>query len=125
MRVAVACFAASLVSAAMPALAQTFPTDSVWRPFSCAGAMNGVMTDGVADQPPALQERDLVGTSAAPTGLRAADVDFFYLRLRLDQDPREGSGLRPFAWGFAFSTDGQASGYEVLVTVDGTSRIAL
>ena len=59
----------------------------------------------------------------APAGLHAADNEFLYLRLRLDQDPRQGPNLRAgTSWGFAFSTDGAASGYEALVTVDGTTR---
>jgi hypothetical protein len=120
MRAAAGLLAAWWASAALPALAQSFPADRAWQPFSC-GAGAAAMTDGVGDQSGFPAERDVVGTSAAPAGLRAADANFFYLRLRLDQDPLQGPNLRPFVWGFAFSTDGQATGYEALVTVDGTS----
>jgi hypothetical protein len=102
------------------ARAQSFPANPTWQPFTCG---NAPMRDAVGDHPGAPADRDLVGTAQAPAGLHAADAEFLYLRLRLDQDPRQGPNLRAgTSWGFAFSTDGVASGYEALVTVDGTTR---
>jgi hypothetical protein len=103
------------------ARAQSFPASpTTWQAFTCG---NAPMRDAVGDHPGAPGDRDLVGTPQAPAGLHAADADFLYLRLRLDQDPRQGPNLRAgTSWGFAFSTDGVASGYEALVTVDGTTR---
>jgi MYXO-CTERM domain-containing protein len=115
----VAALAANVLDVAS-AGAQTFPPEGdAWRPFVCTGSP---MRDAVGDHPGAEGARDLVGTVQAPAGLRAADPDFLYLRLRLDQDPRQGPGLRAgSSWGFAFSVDGQSTGYEVLVTADGTT----
>ena len=113
-------FLAASVFAAAPALAQSFPADDAWRAFPCG---NAPMRDAVADHPGAPRERDLVGTAPAPAGLRAADADFLYLRMRLGDDPRQGPNLRPStSWGFAFSTDGQDNGYEALLAVDGSAR---
>ena len=80
-------FLAASVFAAAPALAQSFPADDAWRAFPCG---NAPMRDAVADHPGAPRERDLVGTAPAPAGLRAADADFLYLRMRLGDDPRQG-----------------------------------
>jgi len=80
------------------------------------------MIDAVRDQTGAVDERDIVGDGNAPAGFRAADGQFLYLRLRVESDPMQGPNLRPFAWGFAFSTDGLPTTYEVLISLDGASR---
>jgi hypothetical protein len=120
MRAAMVFLAASVIAPAGAALAQSFPADSAWRPFRCGA---DPMTDAADDHPGAVQERDVVGTAQAPAGLRASDPDFLYLRLRVSSDPRQGPNLRPAAWGFAFSTDDVSTSYEVLVTLDGASRV--
>jgi len=96
--------------------AATFPGDASYVALRCGGA---AMTDLLADQPPALAERDVVGEATAPAGLRAADAQSLYLRLRVDQDPAPGGTVRPFAWGMAFDLDGNRTTYELLITVDG------
>jgi hypothetical protein len=98
------------------ARAQTFPAAARFAPLHC---QRGVMVDGYRDQSGALDERDLVGTAAAPAGLRAVDAQFLYLRMRLDASPAQGQGLRPFGWGFEISTDGDPSNYEILISADG------
>jgi len=108
--------ALTLVVTSATAHAATFPADASYLPLRCGGA---VMTDPLGDQPPAVLERDLVGDTAAPAGLRAGDAQFLYLRLRVDQDPAPGGTVRPFAWGMAFDLDGDRSTYELLITVDG------
>jgi hypothetical protein len=102
-----------------PARAQTFPPDTAWIPFACG---NRPMTDGLRDQSAAVDERDLVGDVANPAGFRSADEQFLYLRLRVDDAPTLGANLRPFAWGYAFSTNPLPDDYEVLVTLDGDTR---
>jgi hypothetical protein len=99
-----------------PAGAQTFPT--TFAPFYC---QRGVMVDGYRDQSGAVDDRDIVGTVAAPAGFRAIDAQFLYLRLRLDGSPMQGNGLTQFAWGFELSTDGDPTNYEILLDVDGAS----
>jgi|GEM_PF-2519394 len=98
------------------ATAHAFPDDASYRPLRCHG---GVMTDLLADQPPALGERDVIGDSDAPAGLRAADAQFLYLRLRVDRDPAPLGAVRPYAWGMAFDLDGDRTTYELLITADG------
>ena len=79
------------------------------------------MTDGYRDQSGAIAERDIVGDTSAPAGSRAFDASFLYLRMRLDQDPAPGGAPRPFSWGFEFDLDGNASTYELLIAVNGSS----
>jgi hypothetical protein len=119
MRIFCAFLPAFCLAASGPAFAQAFPPDTAWVPFPCGV---GPMVDAVRDQTGAIQERDIVGDAQSPAGFRATDSDFLYLRLRVDDNPVQGTNLKPFAWGFAFSTDGQASTYQVLVTVDGANR---
>jgi MYXO-CTERM domain-containing protein len=106
-----------LVSA--DAMAQTFPPDEEWAPFSCKGE---VMTDGYRDEPGATAERDIVGDLSAPAGLRAIDRDFLYVRLRLDADPAPTGSLRPFGWGLQFDLDGDVTTYEVLILANGNAN---
>ena len=108
--------ALTIVLGSTAAHAATFPGDASYVPLRCAGE---VMTDPQGDQPPALLERDLVGDTIAPTGLRAGDAQFLYLRIRVDQDAAPGGAVRPFAWGMEFDLDGNRSTYELLIAVDG------
>jgi hypothetical protein len=98
--------------------AQSFPPDRDWRPLYCG---EEVMSDRGRDEPDAVDERDLLGDldRNEATGLRAADEDFFYLRMRLDRDPISADQLRPFAWGVAFDLDLERTTYEVLILADG------
>jgi hypothetical protein len=109
-----------LAAAAAPARAQDFPADADWDPFHCGDA---AMFDAVADEPTAIDERDIVGDEAQPAGLHYSDADFAYLRMRVEEDPTDGSGdLQPFAWGFEFDTDGDLGTYEVLVIASGVDQ---
>jgi hypothetical protein len=109
--------AAAAVSAVPASVrAQTFP--ATMSPLYC---QRGLMTDGYRDQSGAIDERDIVGTTANPAGFRAIDAQFFYLRMRVDVSPVMGTGLRPFAWGFELSTDGNPANYEILILVDGAA----
>lgn len=103
-------------AAAGAARAATFPADASFVPLRCG---SDVMTDPLADDPAALAERDLVGDRNAPTGLRAADAQFLYLRIRVDQDPQPAGAVKPSAWGMAFDLDGNRATYELLITADG------
>jgi hypothetical protein len=96
--------ALAIVLAGASAHAATFPSDASYVPLRCGG---GVMTDPLGDEPPALAERDLVGDSNAPAGLRASDAQFLYLRIRV----APGGTVHPFAWGIAFDLDGDRSTY--------------
>jgi hypothetical protein len=98
--------------------AQVFPADDRYRPLRCGGH---IMRDGRADEPPNLDERDLVGEDDFAAGLRAADADYLYLRLRLEADAIPGGTIAGFSWGVAFDTDDDHETYEILGLVDGLS----
>jgi hypothetical protein len=100
------------------ALAQSFPADGDWTPLYCGGR---VMHDPLGDVPDALAERDLVGDDDRPTGFRAADADFLYLRMRVDVDPAPGGTVTPYAWGMEIDLDGDLTDYELLLMADGIS----
>jgi hypothetical protein len=112
-------YAVSFMAAALAALssqAQSFPADSSWVPLHCGAA---VMTDLYQDESGALGERDLIGDANAATGYRAADTQYLFLRMRLDQDPIPGGNPRPYAWGLLLDTDGNLQTYEVLLLANG------
>jgi hypothetical protein len=96
---------------------QSFPAS--FAPLYC---QRGLMVDRYRDQSGAVDDRDIVGTTAQPAGFRAVDGQFLYLRLRLDASPMQGNGLTQFAWGFEVSTDGDATDYEILIVVDGAAE---
>jgi hypothetical protein len=98
------------------ASAQQFPVDEAYQAWPCD---TGVMTDPFQDESGAIFERDLIGDVAAPTGLRAADPDFLYVRLRVDQDPAPGGNPRPFAWGLLVDSDADPTTYEAMLVADG------
>lgn len=98
------------------ARAQEFPADDAYVELLCG---DEPMFDGFQDEPGAIDDRDIVGDTPAPAGLRAADDDFLYLRLRLDDDPAPGGTPRPFAWGMEFDLDADLTTYEILVLVNG------
>ena len=119
-RRSIAMTALFLAAAGQEARAQEFPADPDWEEFHCGA---DAMWDDAADEAGAVDERDLVGDELQPAGFHYADPDYAYLRLRLEEDPAETNGdLRPFAWGFEFDTDDDASTYEVLVLASGIDQ---
>jgi uncharacterized protein (TIGR03382 family) len=111
-------------SVVVPAAARAqvvFPPDASYTALRCGGA---AMADRLADQPGALDERDIVGDAAAPAGLRASDATNLYLRMRLDKDPAPGGAVRPFTWGMQFDLDGKLDSYELMVAVSGVAGAA-
>jgi hypothetical protein len=98
----------------------TFPADGEYDPLDCGP---NTMWDPVADEPGAIDERDIVGDDADPAGFRTDDGEFLYLRLRLESDPLEASGaLRPFGWGFEIDLDEDLSTYEILLLANGNTE---
>jgi hypothetical protein len=101
------------------AKAQEFPEEEdAWRVLPC---FDRPMTDPWRDESGASDERDLVGDEQGPTAARAADEQFVYLRMRLDQDPVPGGSARPFAWAMLLDWDGDLTSYEALVQVNGVA----
>ena len=94
------------------------PAESAFVPFRCDG---GVAIDPVGDAAGAGQHRDAVGSAGRPAALRASDDTLLYLRLRLDDDPRQAADdLAPFGWGFLIDGDGDSATYELLGALEGT-----
>ena len=100
------------------ASAQSFPSDPDYFPLYCDTAP---MRDLAADQAGALDERDIVGDTGAPAGLRAADDTHLFLRMRLEDDPAPAGVAQPFVWGMQFDLDGDLTTYEVMVLADGVA----
>ena len=103
----------------VPVTAATFPADDAFVPLRCGGQ---VMYDRLNDDPVAIDARDLVGDRDSPAGLRAADDQFLYLRVRVDLDPAPGGTLGQFAWGMLIDLDGMLRDYELMIIVDGTGN---
>jgi hypothetical protein len=116
--------AAAAALCALAARAQSFPADKDWVPLRCGA---DVMMDPYRDESSALGERDLVGDLGAATGFRAADAEYLFLRIRVEQDPLPGGTPRPFAWGLLLDRDGDLSTYEVEILasgLDGTIQLS-
>lgn len=105
--------AASVTHAAPPV---AFPPDADWIPFHCGAAP---MTDPQGDDAMFLLDLDVVGDAQDPAGLRVADPNYLYLRIRLDADPAPGGTLGSAAWGYEFDLDNDPATYELLLIVDG------
>ena len=94
------------------------PASSAFVPFRCGGA---VASDPLGDVAGAGQHRDAVGAGSRAAALRASDDTFLYLRIRLDDDPRQSADdLRPFGWGFLIDIDDDTTTYELLGELEGT-----
>lgn len=106
-------FLAAAVLFPATALAQSWPADSAWLPIQRNGQVVG---DPAGD---AVGSRDFVGDAANPTGYTYADATHFFVRVRVNTDPRQGNGLRPFSWGIAIDTDNDVSSIETFVVASG------
>jgi len=110
------------LGALVPLVAQAappVPPDDEYVAWRCGDGSH--MTDAQADDPDFLGDLDVVGGDTAPAALRAADEEFLYLRIRLDDDPAPGQVPNPGGvWGVAFDLDGNLADYEVLIVVDAT-----
>lgn len=93
-----------------------FPAEPAWIALRCN---HSPMSDLLQDQSGALDERDIVGDTAAPAGLRSSDAQYLYLRMRLEEDPAPGGAVRQFSWGMQFDLDNNLTGYELMVVASG------
>ena len=110
----------ALVLGASETRAQTFPRDDQWRVLECDGVAS---FDPVADEPAAVDERDVVGDSAQPALYYFADADFLFLRMRVEADPRMNAmDLRPSGWAAELDTDVFFGTYELFAGVDGVAN---
>lgn len=104
----------TLLLPAADAYAQAFPGDAGWTPLRRSGvALSDPATDGSG------LGRELVGDAEHAAAYVASDQDFLYVRLRIDTDPSDGTGLRSHGWGVEIDTDGDLARYEYLIMVEG------
>src|SRR5688500_8097299 len=95
--------------------AAVFPTDSQWNGVHQFGVGLGDPTNDGANN-----GRELVGDAANAAFYLYTDGTDVFFRLRVDDNPAMGSGVRPFGWGVLIDTNGNFAAYEYLVMVDGT-----
>jgi hypothetical protein len=120
-----------LIVVAAPVVASAafnpIPDDGDFAPFLCDGEP---AWDPVQDASGGTNHRDTVGDSTSPAASRTASSTHLYLRLRLDDDPRQSANkLKPFGWGFLFDvpplnfSDGDPSTntYDYLMHLEGGS----
>ncbi len=95
-----------------------WPLDGQWLPLTSGGMVIGDPdTDGNTGD-----YRNIVGDTANPSAYFYADGTNLFFRLRVDGNPAQGQGLRPFGWGVILDTDNDWSAYEYLIMVDGISE---
>jgi hypothetical protein len=112
--------AAALLLAAPVASAQEWPEDSEWWPL----LIDGEPATDVCDD--AQGPRDIVGSAEHPVVLLyfsypalGQPADYFFVRMRIDEDPAQGGGLSPFGWAVEIDVDDDLSGYEYIGMADG------
>lgn len=99
-----------------PAFAQEFPADADWVVLECGDVPS---FDPVGDDPGATNERDVVGDSEDPAAYLFGNDDHLFFRIRVEADPSQGQGFKPFGWGVELDTDEDTTTYELLAEVDG------
>ncbi|MCA9540907.1 MAG: hypothetical protein KC620_18530, partial [Myxococcales bacterium] len=107
----------AIVGLAPAALAQPmWPADNEWLALE---RDSQPVTDPTPD---ANGERNIVGDAANPAAYIDRDADYFYFRLRLDDDAIRRGTYRPFGWGVMFDTNLNTDDYEFLHLVDGIAN---
>ncbi|MDC3959529.1 MopE-related protein [Polyangium jinanense] len=122
-RFALLAVALGLASFALPAPAdaQTFPADAAWKPLVRGGAR-------VADPPgDAASGQDVVSDPAqgGAAAYFAADANFLYLRLRINDAVLQASpaDFKAFGWVCLIDTDGDLASHELSIGVLGSSDV--
>lgn len=95
-----------------------WPGTSSWVPLAQGGTP---ITDGAQDMTGTDESTDLVGTTTNAAGYWFTDGDTVWFRLRLNETPEQGGGIRDLqdhGWGVALNTDSDLSNFEYVVAVD-------
>jgi hypothetical protein len=105
-----------------PPAGNSWPDSTTYQPFTCGGQ---IAYDGVGDTNGASNDRDIVGDASFPAAQFKTTISHLFIRLRLDDDPRHGSGqnlgLSPFGWGIAFDTNNNRANYEYAAIANGVA----
>ncbi len=116
--------------AAVPGRAFAWPADDLWLPLQQGGVpINDVVGDEEQGDSTVDGSVDLVGDASpdpdAAAGYWYADDEGLYFRMRVDEDPRNGSAeLRSSNWAFLLDTDG-GDDYEYLLGVVGLGPLSV
>ena len=98
--------------------AQSFPDAGQWIPMPWKGVY---LVDPNGD---AKGSRNVVSSSGKAAAFIFNDGVNMYFRMRLDDDPRmKSEDLQPFGWGVEIDTDFDRSDFEILILIDGISKI--
>ncbi|MBW2529388.1 MAG: hypothetical protein JRI23_34745 [Deltaproteobacteria bacterium] len=116
-RLAWATSGSAVLTVSALALAATFPADSDYNALTQNGQGIG---DPLADGQ--NNGREIVGDENDPAMYIYSDGTDFFVRLRLDVDPRQAgsaANLRPYGWGILIDTDGDLADFEVSLLANG------
>jgi hypothetical protein len=94
----------------------SFPTDSDFDAVSCLDPTALPSQDPCDDD--ARDHRNIVGAGTTPAYLTHEDGTYLYLRVRVEDDPRQSGALVAFAWGFGLDSDGDGA-FEAYVSLIG------
>ena len=103
---------ATVLALLSPALWAAWPSESNWIALQNGGS-------AITDTDDAPGSRDIVGDANNPAVYIFNDGAHLYFRIRVDEDPSQGTGLEPFGWGVLIDTDLNADDYEYLIMLDG------
>lgn len=100
----------------VPGPPTAFPADSAFREVGCLNPDLQASFDSCSDE--ARDHRNIIGGGTSPAFQYAQDGSYLYLRVRLEQDPRQGGALVAFAWGFGLDSDNDGQ-FEAYITAIG------
>jgi uncharacterized repeat protein (TIGR01451 family) len=107
------CLLATLMVLTCAASAMAWPLDGEWIPLTRNGAL---LQDPAGD---ATKWIDIVSTPTDAPVYFYNDGVYLNFRIRLNGDPRQGSGLKSFGWGIELDIDQDADDYEWLIMCSG------
>jgi uncharacterized repeat protein (TIGR01451 family) len=107
------CLLATLLVLTCAAPVMAWPLDGEWIPLTRNGA---ILQDPAGD---ASKGIDIVSTPTDAPVYFYNDGVYLNFRLRLNGDPRQGSGLKSFGWGIELDIDQDADDYEWLIMCSG------
>lgn len=114
--VATVASSASLAHAQLPPPPATFPADGAFAAIECSDPTVVPSQDSCTDE--ARDHRNVIGGGAQPAYSYAQDGTYLYLRLRVEDDPRQSEAFVAFAWGFGIDSDGDG-GFEAYISLIG------
>jgi outer membrane protein OmpA-like peptidoglycan-associated protein len=94
----------------------TYPADNLFVAATCTDPTQVPSGDSCTDD--ARDHRNIVGGGTSPAYQYYQDGTFLYLRVRIEDDPRQSTALQAFGWGFGIDANGNGA-YEAYVSLIG------